>query len=130
VDSTMPTISCDWELDVERGPNWLLVKVGKPQGSLWEMHPLADTLRSLMEKHFTYRLVLELDNIDLSSSELIGELVALDNWIRGRQGVMRLCGISPRNREILRRRWPNGLFSAYQDRLEAVRGCHCPSQRR
>ena len=57
----MPVIAHDWELDVERGPNWLLVKVRTPLGKPWEMLPLADTLRSLLEGHFTYRLVLELD---------------------------------------------------------------------
>ena len=130
MDSTMPMISCDWELSVERGPNWLLVKVGKPLASPWEMPPLADTLELLMEEHFTYRLVLELDDVDLLSSELIGELVALDKWIRDRQGVMRLCGLSLRNREILRRRWLGVFFPAYRDRLEAICGRHRPLQPR
>jgi anti-anti-sigma regulatory factor len=124
MDSTMPTISCEWELGVERGPNWLLVKVGQPLASPWEMPPLADTLKLLMEEHFTYRLVLELDDSDLLSSELIGEFVALDKWIRERQGVMRLCGLSPHNGEVLRRCWLDGFVPTYRDRLEAVRGCH------
>ena len=123
-------IACDWELDVERGPNWLLVKVGNPLGKPWDMPTLADTLRSLMEQHFTYRLVLELDQIDLLSSELIGQLLALDKWIRARQGVMRLCGLSPDNVEILRRCCRDSFFPAYRDRLEAVWGCQRPSQPR
>jgi anti-sigma B factor antagonist len=126
----MPMIACDWELDVERGPNWLLVKVGNPLGKPWDMPTLADTLRSLLEEHFTYRLVLELDEIDLLSSELIAQLLALDKWIRARQGVMRLCGLSPHNVEGLRRCWRDSYFPAYRDRLEAVLGCHCPSQPR
>ena len=126
----MPTITCDWELDVERGPNWLLVKVAEPLGKPWEMSPLVDTLRSLLEEHFTYRLVLELDEIELLSSELIGELLSLDKWIRARQGAMRLCGLSPRNLEVLRRRWLDDFFPAYRDRLEAVLGCRHPSQPR
>ena len=123
-------IACDWELDVERGPNWLLVKVGAPLGNPLEMPPLVDTLRSLMEEHFTYQLVLELDEIDLLGSELIGELLALDKWIHTRQGVMRLCGLSPHNGEILRRCWLDSFFPAYRDRLEAVLGRHRPSQPR
>ena len=126
--SAMPAIAYDWELNVERGPNWLLVKVGAPSGKPWEMLPLADTLRSLLEDHFTCRLVLELDEIDLLTSELIRQLLMLDKWIRARRGVMRLCGLSPRNQEILRRCWLHTFFALYSDRLEAVTGRRRPSQ--
>jgi anti-anti-sigma regulatory factor len=123
-------IACDWDLHVERGPNWLLAKVGNPLDERWEMVPLADTLRSLMEKHFTYRLVLELDEIELLTSDLIGQLVLLEKWIHARQGVMRLCGLSPHNREILQSCRSGGLLRAYRDRLEAVLGRHRPPQPR
>jgi anti-anti-sigma regulatory factor len=126
----MPMIACDWELDVERGPNWLLVKVGDTLGKPREMPPLDDTLRSLLEEHFTYRLVLELDEIHVFSSELIGQLMALDKWIRARQGVMRLCGLSPHNVKVLRRCWLDSFCPVYRDRLEAVLGCRRPSQPR
>jgi len=126
----MPMIACDWELSVERGPDWLLVKLAAPPCETWEMSSLADALWALMEVHFTYRLVLDLDDINLLRSDLVGELVALDKWIRGRHGVMRLCGLSPHNGEILQRCGLDGLLPAYRDRLEAVRGCHRPSQPR
>ena len=126
----MHVIACDWELDVERGPNWLLVKVGEPRGDPSEMPPLSDTLRALLEEHLTYRLVLELDDIQQLSSELIGQLIVLDKWIRARQGLMRLCGLSPHNGAILRRCWRDSNFPLYRDRLEAVWGCHRPSQPR
>jgi anti-anti-sigma regulatory factor len=123
-------IACDWELHVERGPNWLLAKVGNPPGRPWVIVPLADTLRLLMEKHFTYRLVLELEEIELLTSDLIGQLVLLEKWIHARQGVMRLCGLSPHNREILESCRLDGCFPAYGDRLEAVWGRHRPIQPR
>jgi anti-anti-sigma regulatory factor len=95
------------------------------------MPPLADLLQSLMEEHFAYRLVLELEEIELLRSVLIGELLALDKWIRARQGVMRLCGLSPYNVEVLRRLWLDNLLPVYQDRMEAVLGPHHrPSQPR
>ena len=130
MDSTMPMISCDWELSVERGPNRLLVKVGKPLASPWEMPPLADTLELLMEEHFTYRLVLELDDSDLLSSELIGEFVALDKWIRGRQGVMRLCGMMVEHEAILSRHDTSQRFTPFRDREEAVLGFYRPGKPR
>jgi anti-anti-sigma factor len=123
---TVDTITCDWELDVERGPDCLLVKVGKPQVDQREMPPLGDAVQSLLEVNLTYRLVLELDQIDSLSSDLIGQLLSLDKWIRVHHGMMRLCGLSPHNLEVLRRCCLDSYLPVYQDRLEAVLGWERP----
>jgi anti-anti-sigma regulatory factor len=112
----------DWDLQVERGPGWLLVKVGPPSAKAREMPSLADRLQSLLEDHFTYRLVLELDQIDRMNRDFIGELLALFQWIRAHGGVMRLCGLSAHNEELLDRCGLNCLLPAYEDRLGAVFG--------
>ena len=64
-----------WELDVERGPDWLLVKVKGPANGAPSTPSLAECLWSLCERHFTYRLVLELDQVEVLTSHLIGQLV-------------------------------------------------------
>ncbi len=115
-------IAYPWKLDVERGPNWLWVKVAEPLHKSSEMPPLADTLRSLLEECFTYRLLLELDEIKVLNSELIGELLRLEKWIRGHQGMMRLCGLSPENGEIFQRYGRDAFLPAYRNRLEAIVG--------
>ena len=126
----MAAIAQDWELDVARGPDWLLVKVGTTSDKMWDLPPLADRLRWLLRQHFTYRLVLELDQVRLLSSDLITQLLLLRKWIHAHQGVIRLCGLSPHNAEVLHRCRLNGLLPAYRDRLEAVLGCYHPSQPR
>ena len=51
----------EWELSVDRGPDWLLVKARRKGGDAGAESSLAEALWALMELHLTYRLVLELD---------------------------------------------------------------------
>ncbi len=126
----MLAIAPGWELDVQRGPDWLLVKVKGPKESTLETPPLADALWSLLERHFTYRLVLELDQVDVMGSCLIGQLIKLYKRIREHDGVMRLCGLSSCNVDVLRTCNLDERFLPYQDREEAVMGCYRPDHPR
>jgi anti-anti-sigma factor len=118
------------ELDVERGPDWLLVRVA----SLDEAEPdgpqLAERVWRLLQQHFTYRLVLELDQIRLLTSRLIAQLVQLHGRIEKQSGVLRLCGLSAQNREVLHTCRLDDRLTAYQDRKAAVMGCQRPRQPR
>ncbi len=122
----MLAIAPGWELEVQRGPDWLLVKVKGPQESSLETPPLADALWSLLERHFTYRLVLELDQVNVMGSSLIGQLIQLFKRIREHDGVMRLCGLSAYNVDVLRTCNLDERFLPYRDCEEAVRGCRRP----
>lgn len=122
----MLAIAPGWELEVERGPDWLLVKVMHPEGDAAELPALADGLWELMRRHFTYRLVLELDQVNMLNSYLIGQLVKLFRHIREHDGVMRLCGLSAYNQQVLRICHLNDRFLPYRDRQEAVMGCCRP----
>jgi len=118
----MLAIAPGWKLDVDRGPGWLLVKLKSPDGNASETPPLADEVWSLLARHFVYRLVLELDEIDLLDSHLLGQLVLLDKRVREHDGLMRLCGLSAFNRQVLRTHGLNIRFPTYDDREEAVMG--------
>ena len=65
------------ELDVERGPDWLLVRITSVDADPADGLSLADRLWEVMERHFVYRMVLEMDQIPVLNSYLIGQLVAL-----------------------------------------------------
>jgi anti-anti-sigma factor len=119
-----------WELEVERGPGWLLVRIGNPDGLGEELPPLADCIWSVLEQHFTYRLVLELDRISLLNSLLIGQLIELYRRIRKQDGVLRLCGLSAYNRQVLRTCRLDDRLPAFHDRREAVLGSTRPNQPR
>lgn len=112
-------LGCD--LDVERGPDWLFVRVRNlapedPDASL------AERLRRLLQQHFTYRLVLELNEVEVLDSLLIGQLIQLYRWIEQHDGVMRLCGLSARNRQVLHACRLDDRLLPYGDRQEAVMG--------
>ena len=131
----MSMIAAGWEADVQRGPDWLIVKVRAdrfPAAGSVEMDgpELAAGIWDLMQRHFTYRLVLELDQIDVLSSYLSGELIRLYKQIREHDGVMRLCGLSSHNVKVLQTCRLAGRFQPYQDRKGAVMGaCNRPIPR-
>ena len=121
----MLAVAPGWELEVERGPGWLLVRI-KSLDEASPEPPLADELWDLLERHFTYRLVLELDQVKMLNSYLIGQLVRLYKLVRKHDGVMRLCGLSPYNLRVLRTCQLDDRFLPYRDREEAVMGCCRP----
>ncbi|MBN2474824.1 MAG: STAS domain-containing protein [Pirellulales bacterium] len=109
---------------MERGPDWLLVKVKSVDSDADSPPGLADGLWELMQRHLTHRLVLELDQIAVLNSRLIGQLVKLYSRIRQQDGVMRLCGLSPYNLKVLRTCRLDERFLPYRNRAEAVMaGC-------
>jgi anti-anti-sigma regulatory factor len=125
----MPVISSGWELHVERGPDWLIVKI-QDMGSNKERPPLAELIWGLMQQHLTHRLVLEMDRIPTLNNYLIGQLRQLYRKIFEHEGVMRLCGLSARNRQLLHACRLDENLQSYHDRQEAVMGYSPPSQPR
>jgi anti-anti-sigma factor len=117
-------------LDVERGPDWLLVRVRSVDQDEPETPPLAEQLWALLEQHFTYRLVLEMDEVRLLNSHLIGQLIRLCRRIEEHDGVLRLCGLSPYNCQVLHTCRLDRQLLPYQDRREAVTGCPRPQKPR
>lgn len=118
----MPAIASGCELDVERGPDWLLVRVRSPDLAETDETPLADRLWGLLQQHFTYRLVLELDEVPVLNSYWIGQLIQLYRRIATHDGVMRLCGLSSYNRQVLHACRLDDRLLPYGDRQEAVMG--------
>jgi anti-anti-sigma factor len=126
----MLAVAPSWELDIDRGPDWLIVKILNTEISQEVLPSLADHIWALMQQHLTHRLVLELDNLPVLNSYLIGQLIQLYRWIREKDGVMRLCGLSSYNRRVLHTCRLEEHFQPYHDRQEAVMGYTKPSQPR
>ncbi|MHC4404638.1 MAG: STAS domain-containing protein [Planctomycetota bacterium] len=120
----MLAIAPGWEVEVERGPGWLLVKLRNPEfDAASEAPPLAEQLWSLLERHFVYRLVLDFHDVSLLHSCLLGQLILLDKQVRDHHGVVRLCGLSRGNQEVLHVHGLDSRFPAYASPKEAVMGC-------
>ena len=126
----MLAIAPGCELDVERGPDWLLVRVRHLDLLPSDAPPLAERVWCVLQQHFTYRLVLELDKVRVLNSYLIGQLIQLYRRIEEHDGVMRLCGLSPYNRQVLHTCRLDERLLPYEDREEAVLGRpHCAKPR-
>jgi anti-anti-sigma regulatory factor len=123
--SAVTTDSVKYE--VERGPDWLLVRLSSP---LARETPLADELWALLEQHFTYRLVLEMHEVRSLNSYLVGQLIRLCQRLEEHDGVLRVCGLSPDNCQVLRASSLDEQLRPYRDRREAVMGCQRPRQPR
>jgi len=123
-------IDSDCELDVERGPDWLLIRVRNLDSTAPGCPPLAERIWRLMQQHFAHRLVLELDQVALINSRIIGQLIRLYRLIAEHEGVMRLCGLSPRNRAVLHQCRLDERLPAFEDRQEAVLGAMFPRKPR
>ena len=76
------TASSQWGLEVDRGPDWLFVKVRVPKRYRGEDPPLADLVWEQLQQHFVYRLALELDYVVGHAQPLLGQLLVLqkESW--------------------------------------------------
>jgi anti-anti-sigma factor len=115
----MDEVCEDWGLDVDRGPDWLFVKL-KPGAQ--EPGDMADKLWKLADRHFVYRMVLEMDQLDVFPSRLMGQLVTLQKRVLQRQGALRLCGLSDGCAEALHFCRLDQALPNYGTREDAVLG--------
>ncbi|MGD0896490.1 MAG: STAS domain-containing protein [Thermoguttaceae bacterium] len=111
-----------WDLDVERGPSCLFVRLRAGAGGAAPEASLAEQLWALMEQHFTYCLVLEMDEVELPDSRLLRQIAALAARIDVHDGMLRLCGLSPESRLALDRCNLSNALPAYPSREDALFG--------
>jgi len=126
----MIQVSEGWEMQVERGPDWLFVRPYSIGGDFSSTPPWAEQMWTLLEQYQTRRLVVDLEQVPLLHSYLIGQLVALHKRICTHGGLMRLCGVSLANQQVLRLCRLDERFPPYYNRGDAVMGHYCPPQPR
>lgn len=119
----MLAIAPGWELDVQRGPDCLLVKLGVPEPDAADSPPLAEEIWSLMERYLVSRLVLDLSDLNGLDRQLVAELLWLQRRIREHGGMMRLTGLSGENLALVQAHHGlNGHLPVYNDFVEALMG--------
>lgn len=111
-----------WTLEVDRGPDWLFVRLAGVQDSDAQIEDLAEQLWSLLDQHLIYRLILELDELPILPSLLIGQIVMLHKRIHAHGGMLRLSGLSDYNQQVLVTCRLAGRFPQYPDRTAAIMG--------
>jgi anti-anti-sigma regulatory factor len=110
------------ELNVDRGPNWLFVKLRAQQNPLAEVPQIADKLWSISSRHFIYRLVLELEELEELQGGLMSQLVLLQERLQQCGGALRICGLSPECEQALHERQLDSALPNHATRTEAVMG--------
>ena len=110
------------KMEVERGPNWLFVKLRSHGAPLDNVPQIADKLWSIASRHFVYRLVLELDELETMPSDLMEQLVVLQERLAQCDGALRICGLSPECEETLHDRQVDTALTNHPSRTEAVMG--------
>ena len=118
-----------WSMDLDRGPDWLFVRLRPPAKGIGAEFDLAETIWEKLDQAFCYRLVLEMDDVPRLQSWIVGQLVLLHKRICSHGGMMRLCGVSNGNQQVLRCCQLEDRFPQYANRTAAVMG-HRPTQPR
>ncbi len=109
-----------WQFDLDRGPDWLFVRLRCTDESQGCDPPLAERLWELLRQHFTSRMVLELDDVNRLHSWTLGQLVNLNQRVSTNGGVLRLCGLSESNSQVLKASNLDRFLPVFTDRQEAV----------
>lgn len=120
----------DWELEAERGPEWLIIRVHAPVREIHSGGNLAEEICHIMQQSFTKRVVIELRDLARLSQPFLNELALLQEKIAEQGGMLRLCGLSERNQEELSEYDQLHRFCVYHNSEEAIMGQHRPCQPR
>jgi len=111
-----------FRLSVDRGPNWLFIKLRPNRRFAADIAQVADELWSIASRHFTYRLVLELEELSQLPAELVDELVILQERLLQCSGSLRVCGLSAECAQKLCDRQLDAALPNYSTRQAAVLG--------
>lgn len=113
----MATACQSSDVRVERGPGWLYVKLMPRDGDL---QVVADEIWALATRHFTYRIVLEMDEIAFLPSILMGQLVMLQKRLLQHGGSLRIAGLSAECSEALHLCRLDHVLPVFNNREDAV----------
>ena len=111
-----------WAVEIDRGPDWLFINLQGQEPFDPAGIDLAARVWQLFDQEFVNRLVLELDQVPVLRSEMVGELVRLHSRITSQGGVMRISGLSDQSFAVLESCRLQDRFPQYPDRHAAVLG--------
>jgi hypothetical protein len=109
-------------LIVERGPNWLFVKLRPKITLVGEFPRIADEIWAIATRHFIYRVVLELDELQRLPIGLVGQLVMLQERLAQCGGALKICGLSEDCAESLHDSHLDSALPNHSTRTDAVMG--------
>ena len=109
-----------WRIDENLDRDWLYLRITRLAHENGDDSRLAETLMSLANQRFANRLILEFAEGQILTSVLAGQLVMLHKRVHLAGGMLRLCGLSDYNRDVLRMMGILDRFAVYPDRMAAI----------
>lgn len=124
----MKTVRTGWDFEVRRGEGWLVIECIPPDRRA-NQTPFAREVCELVDRCLADRVVLELARLEGLSAFSINELLAVQRFVDGNGGLLRLCGLTDTDRELLNRLGLSTILPAFHGLEEAVMGCFAPKPR-
>lgn len=98
----------------------LIVEIKCLEEKMPEDLGLADRIWSLLQQHFTNRVVLDLREVQVLDGNLPEELQRLEELIHDADGVIRICGLSKSNQDIYQQMLGESRLPVYRNPADAV----------
>jgi hypothetical protein len=121
-DRSVVDIAIGWDLHVDVSPDWLFFVLCSSGSRVDPTPSVAEAVWQIGETHGVYRFVFEIGNDVIMSSHMIGQLVLLHKRCHKSGGMMRICGFSEANHQLLQMMHLGGRFPNYRTREDAVMG--------
>ena len=118
----MINVAAGWDLAVDISAEWIFVRLHRDRDDAEHMPRLAERVWSIAEEHHKFRVVMEFDEGILLTSHLVGQLVLLHKRLHQRSGVLRICGLTKTNYQVLEIMRLHTRFPNYLTREDAVMG--------
>lgn len=110
-----------WTIDSDVVRDWLWLRIAAVASENGSCETeLADSLMAIAAQQANHRVILELTDGLFLSSLLAGQLVVLHKRVHLKGGMLRLCGLSQFNRDVLRLMGVLDRFQVYADRSAAA----------
>ena len=88
------TLAGQWSVKCSRGPDWLFVRLSAtPDSQSGGYAGLADSLDQLRRAELLRRLLVELDQVENLTEELVAELESLRCLLETSGGLLRISGV-------------------------------------
>ncbi|MGI9176394.1 MAG: hypothetical protein ACR2IT_00885 [Pirellulales bacterium] len=120
--------SPQWGVTVERGPDWLFLRLEAPAGAPSGVPGaengyrgrLADRICDMIRESHAHRVVLELDRVQSIDDDLIGAIADVGTRVRDEGGLIRVCGLTQPNLQRLRTTVQESGLAHFDSRTAAV----------
>jgi len=109
---------CGCELGVERGPDWLFVRLDPVEDR--QRARLAESVWETIQAHGASRVVLELDRVQAVNEPLRAAIAEIGSRLRDAGGLVRICGLSEAELSKLRSLPAAAAVPHFGSRAEAV----------